>query len=129
MNAPSSSASEKTAPTNGFIRALVILAAIACTILVLWMLWKSQIDPYVNQTLKLKGSKENGSQLFRMNCAGCHGINAQGLVGPDLQEVTKHQRDAQLVHQITSGQTPPMPSFQMEPQAMADLLSYLHTIN
>jgi len=38
-------------------------------------------------------------------------------------------RDPNLIHQIVSGETPPMPSFQMEPEAMADLLSHLHQLN
>ena len=33
-----------------------------------------------------------------------------------------------LIHQIVSGDTPPMPSFQMEPQSMADLLAHLHNL-
>jgi len=30
-----------------------------------------------------------------------------------------------LIRQVTSGQTPPMPQFQPSPQEMADLLKYL----
>jgi hypothetical protein len=37
-------------------------------------------------------------------------------------------RDPALIHQIVSGDTPPMPSFQMEPASMADLLSHLHNL-
>ena len=64
-----------------------------------------------------------------MNCAGCHGIKAQGLVGPNLQKVTYQQSDPKIINQIVKGQTPPMPSFQMEPQTMADLLAYLDSLN
>ena len=34
----------------------------------------------------------------------------------------------QLIQQVVSGKTPPMPRFQPEPQAMADLLAYLNSL-
>ena len=64
-----------------------------------------------------------------MNCAGCHGIAAQGLVGPDLHKVSINRSDKELIRQVVRGQTPPMPSFQLEPQAMADLLAHLHSLS
>ena len=85
-------------------------------------------DPYTRSTLHLSGSQERGEQLFLINCAGCHGIAAQGLVGPNLHGVGARRNDRQLIQQVVSGRTPPMPRFQPEPQAMADLLAFLHTL-
>ena len=86
-------------------------------------------DPYVESSLALQGSIDEGSNLFRMNCVGCHGITAQGLVGPELNNVTDQLSDQKIINQVIKGLTPPMPSFEMEPQAMADLLAYLHSLN
>ena len=66
--------------------------------------------------------------MVRINCAGCHGLAGQGLLGPQLTTVSDRYNAQQLVHQIVSGQTPPMPRFEMEPEAMADLLAYLKTL-
>jgi hypothetical protein len=33
--------------------------------------------------------------------------------------------DPQIIHQVVSGETPPMPRFDVEPQEMADLLAHL----
>ena len=129
MTGQSSNAIEKTIKSTGLIRALIILAAISCIVLVLWMLIASQSDPYVQATLELEGSLSKGSRLFRMNCAGCHGISGQGLVGPNLHEVVNHRTDTQIIHQVVNGKTPPMPIFELEPQTMADLLKYIHSIN
>ncbi|MCP9771099.1 cytochrome c [Synechococcus sp. Tobar12-5m-g] len=85
-------------------------------------------DPYTRQTLELAGSAENGGRLFLMNCAGCHGIAGQGLVGPTLQGISRRKNDRQLVRQVVSGRTPPMPRFQPDPQAMADLIAHLHAL-
>jgi mono/diheme cytochrome c family protein len=104
----------------------VLVATIACITLVLWTMGGSRSDPYSRQTLALQGSAERGGQLFLLNCAGCHGIAAQGIVGPDLHGVNKRKSQRQLIQQVVSGRTPPMPSFQPEPQAMADLLSFLN---
>ncbi len=128
MTEPSSTAAGKN-EYSGLIRALLVVAATTCILIVIWALSASISDPYVKATLKLNGSAGKGGQLFRMNCVGCHGITAQGLVGPTLKEVTSLRSDPQIINQIVKGSTPPMPSFEMEPQAMADLLAYLHSIN
>ena len=129
MTSPSSNTADNNKSNGGLIRALVVVAATTCTLIVLSALVLSQRDPFVSATLKIKGSEANGSQLFRINCAGCHGITAQGLVGPNLQDVANRQRDSVLIRQIVSGRTPPMPSFQMDPQQMSDLLAYLESLN
>ena len=87
------------------------------------------IDPYITESIKLEGSPQNGEQLFRINCVGCHGISGQGLLGPNLQQATKNLSDPEIINQIIKGRTPPMPSFEIETQEMADLLSYLHTLS
>lgn len=114
---------------RSLIGALVVLAAIASILLVLLgALPAARSDPYTRSTLQLAGSEERGGQLFMINCAGCHGIAAQGLVGPNLHGVAGRKNDRQLIQQVVSGRTPPMPRFQPEPQAMADLLAYLHAL-
>lgn len=113
---------------QGLVTTLVLLAAAACILLLLLVLPAARSDPYTRRTLELTGSSENGGRLFRMNCAGCHGIAAQGLVGPGLHGVSQRRSDRQLIHQVVSGRTPPMPRFQPEPQAMADLLAHLHSL-
>ena len=37
-------------------------------------------NKYTIETLRLNGSAEEGDALFKMNCVGCHGITARGLV-------------------------------------------------
>ncbi|MXW39553.1 MAG: cytochrome c [Synechococcus sp. SB0668_bin_15] len=109
-----------------FIAALATLAATACAVLAFALYQAAVVDPYTQAVLALDGHPGQGGRLFRINCAGCHGLAAQGLVGPDLHGVTDRKNDVQLVRQVVSGQTPPMPKFELEPQAMADLISHLH---
>jgi hypothetical protein len=42
--------------------------------------------------------------------------------------VSQRKNDSALIQQVISGKTPPMPSFQPDPQSMADLLAYLHEL-
>jgi mono/diheme cytochrome c family protein len=128
VTAPPTSSGTSAAPnlSRGLVAGLVLAAAAACIVLVLLVLPGARSDPYTRQTLELQGSVEHGALLFRLNCAGCHGIAAQGLVGPDLHGVAKRKNQRQLIQQVVSGRTPPMPRFQPEPQAMADLLAYLN---
>ena len=105
-----------------------MMSALACVVLLLWEINSAQQDPYVRASLEIQGDPDHGGQLFRINCAGCHGLAGQGLLAPQLIGITDRLRDPALIHQIVSGDTPPMPSFQMAPEAMADLLSHLHEL-
>jgi len=85
-------------------------------------------NQYFIKTLELTGSVEKGDSLFKINCVGCHGITARGLVGPDLHAITQRLNDKEIIKQVTGGLTPPMPSFEIDPQNMSNLLKYLHSL-
>ena len=85
-------------------------------------------NKYIMKTLELNGSAEKGDALFKINCVGCHGITARGLVGPDLHSITQRLNDKEIIKQVTGGLTPPMPSFEIDPVNMANLLKYLHSL-
>lgn len=85
-------------------------------------------DPYIRDVLALEGQVTRGNAIFQLNCAGCHGPEANGKVGPSLRNISGKRSQISLMHQITSGETPPMPKFQASPEEMADLLSYLNTL-
>ena len=85
-------------------------------------------NKYIIETLEFDGSAEEGDVLFKMNCVGCHGISARGLVGPDLHSITQRLNDKEIIKQVTGGLTPPMPSFEIDPGNMSNLLKYLHSL-
>lgn len=85
-------------------------------------------DPYIQDVLALSGDRDRGQEIFQMNCAVCHGIEANGEVGPSLLGVSARKSKPKLIDQVVSGNTPPMPQFQPESQDMADLLEYLETL-
>jgi mono/diheme cytochrome c family protein len=85
-------------------------------------------DPYVKSVLSHQGNPAQGKAIFQINCAGCHGLQGNGLVGPSLHDISKYKSRYGLIHQVTSGDTPPMPKFQPSIEEMADLLSYLGTL-
>ncbi|MFN4280831.1 c-type cytochrome [Thermosynechococcus sp.] len=85
-------------------------------------------DPYIQAVRSAVGDPSRGEQIFILNCAGCHGSDGKGEVGPSLVQISHRRSQAQLIQQIISGNTPPMPKFQAQPQDMADLLSYLKTL-
>jgi mono/diheme cytochrome c family protein len=115
----------KTPPMQqiAVITAVVLLVAA----LLLGSLFRSG-SPYSQSVLALRGDPTLGHAIFQMNCSGCHGLSAQGKVGPNLHNVAKHKSRQALIEQVTSGKTPPMPQFHPSPQEMADLLSYLETL-
>ena len=113
---------------RGLITALVVLAVVALVAMSALVASATSRDPYVTSSLEKVGDQEHGSKLFLINCAGCHGIAAQGVVGPNLHGVSQRKNDPALIQQVISGKTPPMPSFQPDPQSMADLLAYLHEL-
>lgn len=85
-------------------------------------------DPYVQSVLRLTGDAGRGHDIFQLNCATCHGLEAAGEVGPDLHDVSERKSRPALITQVISGQTPPMPQFQPNQRDMADLLAFLETL-
>jgi mono/diheme cytochrome c family protein len=109
--------------------ALIVLAILFVALLaVLGIYQLSASSPYVRDVIERKGNPVQGHAIFLMNCAGCHGAEADGRVGPSLRDVSNRKSKVSLIHQVTSGKTPPMPQFQPSPQEMADLLSYLTSL-
>lgn len=103
-------------------------AVVAFILLALAAFQFRQTDPYVQDVLAHQGDPLQGQVIFQLNCSGCHGIDADGRVGPSLHHVASRKSRIGLIHQVTSGQTPPMPQFQPTPQEMADLLKYLESL-
>ena len=126
------STSSSSAAEIGFKRKfLKILFAVFVVLLIcfsFFFLNHHKNNKYIIETLELNGSAEVGDALFKTNCVGCHGITARGLVGPDLHSITQRLNDKQIIKQITGGLTPPMPSFEIDPVNMSNLLKYLHSL-
>ena len=117
-----------TEPNVQTILVTVLGVVVAIVILTVGFYQIRNPDPYTQQVLALEGDVARGHAIFELNCAGCHGEFANGKVGPSLRGVAERRSQMGLIHQITSGETPPMPEFQANPQEMADLLSYLDTL-
>ena len=105
------------------------IAFLTALLLVFWGMHASQTtDPYVQSVLQISGDSTRGKDIFVLNCATCHGLEAAGEVGPDLNGVSERKSRVALIEQVISGQTPPMPQFQPSEKDMADLLSFLETL-
>ncbi len=129
MNTPSSKALINKDQKISSWRIFLLSTAIVAFIILLWTIGSFKQDPFITETLSIQGEALSGSKLFKINCVGCHGISAQGFVGPDLHEVTQEMSDKKIVNQVIRGLTPPMPSFEIDPESMADLLAYMHSLN
>ena len=128
MTTSSSSAAEKNLITKIWKRFFIPLLVLLLCITLLVFFNQEENNIYILKTLELSGSVDEGDNLFKMNCVGCHGITARGLVGPDLHSITQRLNDRQIIKQVTEGLTPPMPSFEIDPQNMSNLLTYLHSL-
>ena len=128
MNTPSSKALINKDQKISSWRIFLLSTAIIAFIILLWTIGSFKQDPFITETLSIQGEALSGSKLFKINCVGCHGISAQGFVGPDLHEVTQEMSDKKIVNQVIRGLTPPMPSFEIDPESMADLLAYMHSL-
>lgn len=92
---------------------------------ILGIYWQNVSDPYAYEVLSSEGNSQKGLAIFQINCAGCHSLQADKNVGPRLDNVSKRKSQRDIIKQVTSGKTPPMPKFQPSKQEMADLLKYL----
>ncbi len=127
MSTSSSSAVERDFKRE-FLKLFFIIFSILLICFLLFFLNNNEGNKYIIETLELKGSVEEGDALFKINCVGCHGITARGLVGPDLHSITQRLNDKEIIKQVTGGLTPPMPSFEINPPNMSNLLKYLHSL-
>jgi mono/diheme cytochrome c family protein len=118
-------------PTKVLVnRLLLVITTMMLVLSLLILAWyvNRVSDPYIQQVLSLRGDQVRGYEIFEINCAGCHGKEADGIVGPSLHHVPKRKSKVSLITQVISGKTPPMPKFQPSVQEMADLLSYLENL-
>ena len=129
MNTPSSKALIKREQKISSWRIFLLSSVTVILLILFWKIGDFKQDPFITETLSIQGEALSGSKLFKINCVGCHGISAQGFVGPDLHDATKVMSDKKIINQVIQGLTPPMPSFEIEPQSMADLLEYMHSLN
>ena len=129
MNIPSSIALIKENQEISSWRIFLLTSVTLILLILFWRMGDFKQDPFITETLSIQGESLSGSKLFKINCVGCHGISAQGFVGPDLHEATQEMSDKKIINQVIRGLTPPMPSFEIEPQSMADLLEYMHSLN
>ena len=129
MNIPSSKALIKKSQEISSWRIFLLSSFTLILLILFWRMGDFKQDPFITETLSIKGEALSGSKLFKINCVGCHGISAQGFVGPDLHEATREMSDKKIINQVIRGLTPPMPSFEIEPQSMSDLLEYMHSLN
>jgi len=122
----------KVLATNDAAKILFKIFFIVCVFLLIcfsiFFVNHHENNKYIIETLELNGSAEEGDALFKINCVGCHGITARGLVGPDLHSITQRLNDKEIIKQVTGGLTPPMPSFEIDPVNMSNLLEYLHSL-
>lgn len=109
------------------ISLLTVMIILLLSIIAWWLIPTK--DPYIQEVLSYQGNIERGSAIFQVNCAGCHGINGNGNIGPSLKDVSKHKSEVRIINQVVSGKTPPMPKFQPSTEDMADLLSYLRQLS
>ena len=79
MTTSSSSAAERTLKIIIFRQCLIpFVILLICASLFYFNHEKN--NTYILKTLELNGSVKEGDTLFKMNCVGCHGITARGLV-------------------------------------------------
>ena len=129
MNNPSSKALINKEQKISSWRIFLLSIATVAFLILFWEIGDFKQDPFITETLSIQGEALSGSKLFKINCVGCHGISAQGFVGPDLHEATQEMSDKKIINQVIRGLTPPMPSFEIDPESMADLLAYMHSLN
>ena len=78
---------------------------------------------------ELTADAAQGRHLFLINCAHCHGDDAQGDEGPDLHNL--HRSDGRIHEVITAGIKGEMPSFgkKLGDPDVRQLIAYLRTLH
>lgn len=88
--------------------------------------WSVQATGGTQQKINLA----NGKQLFSQNCAGCHGAQGGGLVGPSLLSWKSKMTPAKTI-ELIKNPTAPMPALYpaiLSENEVTDIAAYLHTM-
>lgn len=74
---------------------------------------------------------ERGAAIFSMNCAGCHGAQLQGGMGPRLNPIDEsfHGVSLAAVYNFVSQNMPLNAPGSLEPQQYADVISFVLSQN
>ena len=117
-------------PSRLKVAVITVLITVAASLSFLGIYWHYNPDPYVQEVLSVEGNVAGGRAIFQINCSGCHALNtgASNSVGPNLSNIPKRKSRVEIIRQVISGRTPPMPKFQPSAKEMADLLQYLETL-
>jgi len=76
------------------------------------------------------GDAVHGKQIFAQNCASCHGVNAQGGMGPNLHG-EKKRKDYQETITWVKNPAPPMTKLYPSPLSdsdVADVAAYVQSL-
>ncbi len=85
-----------------------------------------RIKDLINAATQRLGSLDPGIKSFATNCAGCHGSNGQGIVGPQLSNNTNAANNAFVIERLKTGKGS-MPAFkQITGQELAALVKYVN---
>jgi cytochrome c553 len=78
--------------------------------------------------MALQVARHPGQPVFVQHCAGCHGANAEGKVGPALKG-TSH-REAEIQRFVTDGIPPKMPAFagKLQPAQITAVAAYVKSL-
>ena len=92
-----------------------------------------QKEPKAELPAEVKGSAQNGSNLFTANCAGCHGWNAEGDVGPAIgnKAFLEAATDGYIKAQVERGRLgTQMPQWkgQLKEQDVNDIVAFLRSL-
>ena len=127
MSTSSSSAAERGSKRE-LLKIFFVVFLVSLVSFTIFFVNHNENNQYIIKTLEHNGSADEGDALFKINCVGCHGITARGLVGPDLHSITQRLNDKEIIKQVTGGLPPPMPSFEIDAVNMSNLLKYLHSL-
>ena len=90
-------------------------------------------DPKLNEMAAKPDVLANGKQVFSSNCASCHGLNAEGKIGPCLTDpVWKYgDSDAEIYLTIRKGRKGGMPAWGtfLKPDQVVAVAAYVHSIS
>ena len=87
MSTSSSTAAERDFKSE-FLKILFIVFGVLLICFSIFFVNHHENNKYIIETLELNGSAEEGDALFKINCVGCHGITARGLVAVSYTHLT-----------------------------------------
>ncbi len=111
-----------------FKNTVIILIGLVSVVLAAMQITDNISGLGVESAVKIMSNDISGAELYRLNCAGCHGVDLKGNppAFPALTDIKSKMSKAEIVAQVRNGKGAMPPMTHLSDEEVAAIVSFLY---